>query len=245
VRRAFFAQSLRLSLALGQDVYAVPEQSAPVSSYLLPYIEQQVALDLRDDARRARSGFYAAITAQQAVRLNFGSWRYLRLLPELRAYQPLPLNIVLAQRFALGALLVGSAASELDPTSRRLGPQEYRLRGGGANSNRGFEPGRLGAGIDGGLRRWEGSIEARIPLSSDFGFVVFFDVGDVHDGTRFRFLHWNASAGFGLRYFSLVVPVRLDLGWRIPGGQVIAGAEPDVGVAIWPTAAHLTIGEAY
>jgi outer membrane protein assembly factor BamA len=155
-----------------------------------------------------------------------------------------------AARFALGALLIFDH-SALDERSSRLGPQSYRLRGGGANSNRGFLPGRLGDGLNGGTRRWEGSLELRIPLGTDLGVVVFGDVGDVDGGSetrkaRFRFSHPNAAAGFGLRYYSILGALRFDAGWRIPGWQVI-GPQPaqDVKVRPLPSAMHLTIGEAF
>jgi outer membrane protein insertion porin family/translocation and assembly module TamA len=248
VKRAFFGQRLQVSLGAAHDYYYITSDSHPpdVSDYRLPFVDEQVKLDLRNDAQRPRRGFYAASSMQQALRLGgYGSWTYTRWLPEVRFYEPLPWRIVLAQRLAFGALFVQSHDSALDPTSAALGPQQYRLRGGGSNSNRGFAPGRLGDGVDGGTRRWEGSFEVRVPLGGDFGFVLFFDAGDVSRAPRVRLSHLNAATGFGLRYFSGFVPVRLDLGWRIPGWQVIGGNEPKVDVGVLPSAAHLTIGEAF
>jgi outer membrane protein assembly factor BamA len=171
---------------------------------------------------------------------------------------PLPLSIVLAARFALGALMVGSTADNLDPKSKRLGPQPYRMRGGGPNSNRGFAAGRLGDSRDGGTRRFEGSLELRVPLGDEFGFVLFGDVGDVSDmGAQtyadgvtpkkpaFRFAHLNTAVGFGLRYFSVLGAIRLDAGWRIPSLQTLDNDEPRIQAKVLPNAVHLTIGEAF
>jgi outer membrane translocation and assembly module TamA len=146
---------------------------------------------------------------------------------------------------AFGALFVLDSDSALDSTSRDLGPQSYRLRGGGANSNRGFAPGTLGAGIDGGKRRWESSVELRIPLSRTFGFVLFFDTGDVNRGARVRFDHLNAATGFGLRLYTPFAAIRFDAGWRIPALQVVGAPEPPLHVGVLPSAAFLTIGEAF
>jgi translocation and assembly module TamA len=241
---------LQTTFALAHDVYSLLTSNHPdtVSSYRLPYVEQSVRVDLRNDGQRPSRGVYFSITAQEALRLGYADWNYLRAIAEARAYQRMPLGIVLAQRFAIAALLVYDSSTALDPSSRALGPQEYRLRGGGANSNRGFAPGTLGVGVSGGKRRWEGSLEARVPLGADLGVVLFFDAGDVNQGARVRFKHLNAATGIGFRYFTSFAPIRFDLGWRIPGWQLL-GAQTDnsesVDLGVLPSAAHLTIGEAF
>jgi outer membrane protein assembly factor BamA len=261
LRRALFRQKLKLEFAVQHDLFEILETSSTpdtVSDYRLPFLEQSARVDLRDDGQRPTRGFYFGATVQEALQLGYGSWDYVRILPEARAYQRLPLRIVLAQRFAIGALFVLDHDEALDETSEVLGPQVYRLRGGGANSNRGFSAGRLGAGLDGGTRRWEASFEVRVPLNDDLGFVLFFDAGDVDAGefdaetgevtraAKLRFSHLNASAGVGLRYYSIIAPIRLDAGWRIPAWQVVDGsAQPDVETSVWPSALHLTLGEAF
>lgn len=246
-RRKFLQQTLTVELSIENDIYEIlTEAPDTVSSYRLPFLDQTVRLDLRNDPQRPTRGVYVANTVQEAFTIgDYGSWHYVRWLPEARAYQKLFWNIVLAERVAFGAIFIDWADGTLDPTSRALGPQNYRLRGGGANSNRGFAPGTLGAGIDGGKRRWESSIELRIPLSRTFGFVLFFDTGDVNAGTRMRFDHLNASTGFGLRLYTPFAAIRFDAGWRIPGLQVAGGPEPPLHVGVLPSAAFLTIGEAF
>ncbi|MGD8858585.1 MAG: BamA/TamA family outer membrane protein [Myxococcales bacterium] len=249
LRRAFFKQRLQVHAAVQHDLFEITgSQSVPdsVSSYRLPFIEQQVRLDLRDDSRRPVLGAYFSLTAQEAVQLGgYGSWTYLRLTPDVRGYVPVFWDMALAARFALGMLMIQSADGDLDPTSARLGPQSYRLRGGGANSNRGFYPGQLGDGLEGGIRRWEGSLELRVPLGTDFGVVAFGDVGDVHQQASFRFDHLNTAAGLGLRYYTLFGALRLDAAWRVPGLQRAGGGGPSTNTGIAPSAIHLTIGEAF
>ena len=246
-RREFFGGKLAVEQALQHDLYEITSENPPdtVSSYRLPFAEQQVRVDLRNDVQRPSRGVYVSNTLQEAVQLGYGSWDYLRWLAEARAYERLIWKVVLAQRVAFGGLFIGDAASELDDTSATLGPQNYRLRGGGANSNRGFLPGTLGAGVDGGKRRWEAALELRVPLGADFGVVLFLDAGDVNRGTAVRLSNPNTSTGFGLRYYTPFAPIRFDAGWRIPGWQRVGGIEPDVEVRALPSAAHLTIGEAF
>jgi outer membrane protein assembly factor BamA len=159
--------------------------------------------------------------------------------------------MVIAGRFGVAALFIASADPELDDFAQRFGPQPYRLRGGGANSNRGFLPGQLGDGVQGGLRRWEGSLELRIRLGQDFSLAFFGDVGDVHQGSSYRFDHLNTSLGFGLRYLTLVGPIRFDIGFRLPGLQRADGSDgieedaDELPLIDYPGALHLTIGEAF
>jgi translocation and assembly module TamA len=173
------------------------------------------------------------------------------LAPEARGYLPLPLDIVFATRFAMGAIFVVKSSGDLDDLSQRLGPTSYRLRGGGANSNRGFLPGQLGAGIQGGLRRWESSAELRLAFGESLGLVGFLDAGDVNDSAYYRFSHLNTSAGFGLRYHTVIGVLRLDVGFRVPAWQRTdssGGIEDDANNLPWsrtPGAVHFTIGESF
>jgi translocation and assembly module TamA len=254
-----FARERRLTIrvALHQDIMEVSPRQPIVtdneipSSYRLPFVEQRIALDLRDDSVQPTKGAYLATSLHEAVRLWEPSWNYLRLTPEARGYVPVGLGMVVAARFALGMLYILSASPGLDETSERLGPQVYRLRGGGAQSNRGFAPGLLGDGVLGGIRRWESSLELRVPLNSSFSLAVFGDMGDVHAGKGFRFTHLNTSLGAGLRYRTVIGPIRLDVGYRPDALQRARGATPsdapqtNLGLARFDGAIHLTIGESF
>jgi outer membrane translocation and assembly module TamA len=199
-------------------------------------------IDLSDDAIQPTRGAYVGLLASQAPRWAASDWTAFRLAPEVRGYLPLPWYMVLAARFAVGAMFVTAADDRLDATSQALGPNAYRLRGGGANSNRGFVAGELGAGNEGGLRRWESSLELRVRLGKYFGVVGFADVGDVNRDPSFRFNLPHPSAGFGLRYRTPVGPIRFDMGFRV--GDLDANEElmPILNV---PGAWHLTIGESF
>jgi translocation and assembly module TamA len=225
------------------------------NSYRLFFLEQRLTLDLRDDPTRPRKGAYFRVTVHEAIRIWDPSWNAVRVLPEARGYAPLGLGIILAARFALGSFHVLDRSRKLDFQSKVLGAQPYRLRGGGANSVRGFGPGELGNGRAGGIRRWEASLELRVPLSKDFYIVTFGDMGDVYEGydeqgnkdVRFRFDHLNTSVGGGLRYYTIIGPVRLDVAGR---PKALAGRENDnyqmnLGFTKFRGAVHLTIGESF
>jgi outer membrane protein insertion porin family/translocation and assembly module TamA len=77
----------------------------------------------------------------------------------------------------------------------------------------------------GGFTLWEASGEFRFPLLGDLRGALFADAADVSPRQLdFRFDHPHLSAGLGFRYPTPVGPVRLDVGYRIPGLQA-----PDTG----------------
>lgn len=258
LRRGFFTRRLMATLALQQDFFIVPRTDNTTSDgsetpapYAYQFLEQDLRLDLRDDRLRPRLGTYLGFNVTESARWAASDWTQFRLAPEARGYLPLPLDIVFAARFALGAIFIVDASTDLDELSRELGPTSYRLRGGGANSNRGFLPGELGVGVQGGLRRWESSAELRFAFGESFGLVGFLDMGDVNDGHQFRFGYLNSSAGGGLRYHTVIGVLRLDLGFRIPAWQRADGSdgiESDSNKLPWsrtPGAVHFTIGESF
>jgi len=144
-----------------------------------------------------------------------------------------------------------------------LGPDEYRLRGGGSTGNRGFRAGTLGdpqrpqayttaeldqySYIQGGIRRWEGSLELRIPLGESLEIGLFADMGDVNRLPKLRFDYLHLALGAGVRLQTLVGPIRFDFGYRVPGMQVLGEDHPTVRDSdVWDRMeVHLTIGEAF
>jgi outer membrane translocation and assembly module TamA len=256
-RRSLFVRGLFGTLALQQDIFLVDDDTQTSdgtllpSSYVFAYLEQDVRLDLRNDPVRTSRGAYLALNASEAVRSAISDWTAFRLAPEVRGYVPLPFAIVVAARFAIAGLFIEDASPELDAASQQLGPDTYRLRGGGANSNRGFLAGALGAGKDGGVRRWESSLELRVPFGSNLVVAGFADAGDVNAAPELRFSHWNTTFGFGFRYYTIIGALRLDLGYRIRSLQRANGsngieAKPSVlPFSDTPGALHLTIGDPF
>jgi hypothetical protein len=291
--RSFFSGRLYLNAAF-HGLYFAPFRIGQAAvpndqvEYGITFLEQTIRLDLRDDPVNPRAGFFFQIGLQEAGYLVPGSWSYVRATPDVRAYAPLPFGIVLAGRFAVGVLAItdtqlpetipGAAddptTPDLDETRTAtsgpgsLGPETYRLRGGGASSNRGFLPIRLGGGTHelggmpvtdaaqlGGIRRWEASLELRVPLTESIGAVLFADAGDVSPTRAFRFFAPQLTLGLGLRYRTIIGPIRLDLGIRQPWAQCLGRASecpPDPApqtflFEAWKIngAVHVTIGESF
>jgi len=106
----------------------------------------------------------------------------------------------------------------------------------------------------GGFTLWEWSDELRIHIKGPLSTAAFCDMGDVspqQNDIRLSYLH--LSCGVGIRYDTPVGPVRLDIGYRINGLQVLSrqNAEQQAENGIQPTifgvplAFDFGIGEAY
>jgi translocation and assembly module TamA len=128
---------------------------------------------------------------------------------ELRQYRRLDdgRRLVLAGFAALGSIL-GSSRDDL--------PADKRLYAGGAGSVRGYAYQHAGpldaAGVPlGGISSLELGTELRYRITDTIGIAPFIESGNVYptslpNGTS---LFWGA--GIGLRYYTIVGPVRVDL----------------------------------
>ncbi|MDH3200172.1 MAG: BamA/TamA family outer membrane protein [Myxococcales bacterium] len=266
--RPFLDGRLLLTGGLNYDAYLVVDQDPRFPrSYQVAFFDERIVVDLRDDSRSPRAGFFFQVGSQQSPAKIKRSWQYVRVTPEVRGYIPLPLSSTLAFKFGIGAMFLFSRDTQrLDLIGQQLGPQSYRLRSGGPTSHRGFFPGFLGdpgsvdslteegndARNDGGLRRWEASVEWRLPVTQNFATAFFMDFGDVNRGKFYRFNYIRAAAGFGFRYQTPVGPIRLDFGFLIPKWQVVGEPPPPNAFNIFrfirggaPGAIQFTIGEAF
>ena len=115
---------------------------------------------------------------------------------------------VLAARYRLGGI-VGEEADDL--------PISKRFSAGGGGSVRGFEFQSIGPrDVDGnpfgGRSLLEVGAELRLRVTDEIGVVPFIDGGQVYHNSLPQFdvnLHWGA--GLGVRYFTPVGPLRLDV----------------------------------
>jgi len=101
----------------------------------------------------------------------------------------------------------------------------------------------------GGFTLWEASLELRYPISGAFSGAFFTDTADVSPKrVDFRLNRPHLSVGVGFRYDTPVGPIRLDVGYRVPGLQAPAGASgeghPNTTFGL-PIALSFGIGEAF
>jgi len=100
----------------------------------------------------------------------------------------------------------------------------------------------------GGFSLWEASVEMRFPLLGALRGALFVDLGDVSPYEwSLRLNRPHLSPGIGLRYGTPIGPVRLDIGYRVPGLQAPASADEGTPSEIFglPLAVSLGIGEPF
>lgn len=100
----------------------------------------------------------------------------------------------------------------------------------------------------GGFSLWEASLELRFPLYGPLRGAVFVDMADVSPYMLdFRWDRPHLSAGVGFRFGTPVGPVRLDVGYRIPGLQAPSSRDESTPDELFgfPIAISFGIGEPF
>jgi outer membrane protein assembly complex protein YaeT len=163
----------------------------------------------------ARGGTLASMHFEAASKIAGGDFTYRELSGEGRAYFPAGSPFVLALH-----LRAGSISAPGDPETSVPFFKRYFL--GGANSLRGwgrFEVAPLTpAGLPiGGFSMLESSGEIRFsPEKSAFGVVAFVDAGNVWNKSWRVFPNdLRSDIGAGLRYRTVVGPIRLDIAYQL------------------------------
>ena len=165
--------------------------------------------DYADDPLDATSGWRIDTRAEPGVVIGDREAQYLSLNTQLSAYQKLDADarFVFASRLRSG-FVFGAALEDL-PVSRRF-------FAGGGGSARGFEYQSVGPrAVDGtptgGKGLLEISGEMRWRREGPLGFVAFLDGASVVANESASFNDVRYSAGIGVRYDTLVGPIRFDL----------------------------------
>ena len=168
-----------------------------------------VRLDFADDPLDATQGWRIDARAEPGIVIGDREAQYLSVNGQISVYQALDRNdhLVLANRLRSG-FVFGAALSDL-PVSRRF-------FAGGGGSARGFGYQSVGPQDSlgtptGGRGLLEVSSELRWRREGPLGFVAFLDGATVSadQGTQFDDIRY--SAGLGLRYDTLVGPIRFDV----------------------------------
>lgn len=177
--------------------------------------------DSRDNAADAKRGFYLAGRVQPFHDFEYSNTA-MRVLGEARAYHTLDSDgrMVLAGRVKAG-LLSGVPIAQAPP--------EKLFFAGGGGSIRGYAHNsiglNLGPALTGGRSLFETSAELRLKVTDTIGLVAFADAGMVGRDAFAGFGTMRYGAGLGLRYFTGLGPIRLDVAFplnRRPGDPSFA-----------------------
>jgi outer membrane protein insertion porin family/translocation and assembly module TamA len=147
----------------------------------------------------------------------------------------------------------GGPSSNRGYALRGIGPYDlipYLSPAGQSISASGCNPNDTSCSLPtGGRTLWEASLELRYVVSGPISVAGFCDAADVSPFTlNPRFNRPHLSCGVGGRYDTPVGPIRLDIGYRVPGAQYFGSSSferaPDTLLGL-PIALAFGIGEAF
>nr|WP_255618451.1 BamA/TamA family outer membrane protein [Roseibaca sp. Y0-43] len=175
---------------------------------LLPF---DATYDRRDDERNPRSGYYlnASLTPFYGTGATGAGARG---TADARGYYPVGERVVLAGRAQLGAVYGPGLFAT---------PRDFLFYSGGGGSVRGQPYRSLGVTTGGVFSGGKGfastTLELRMQATDTIGLAAFADAGYVSAGTFTGASAWHAGAGIGIRYDTVIGPLRLDVGFPVRG----------------------------
>ena len=206
----------------------IEEQQFLDENTLISSIGIEMARDTRNDLLNPKTG--SLLGAKIAVAPDYlgSELTYFQPAISIRKFMPVTKNIVLAGRVRLETI-EGIQSSSFIPAFKRL----YL---GGSDTVRGYAfqelpPLDRNGNPIGGQSAFNASVEVRFPIYEEFSGVTFLDTGLLDlDPFRLNFSDMRYTCGVGLRYDTLIGPIRADVGYKLnpPTGKDIGDfANPD------------------
>ncbi|MBI5446241.1 MAG: outer membrane protein assembly factor BamA [Deltaproteobacteria bacterium] len=178
---------------------------------LVSALRQSVTYDTRDNPWEPHGGSLAELGIELAGGPLGGTTGFTRYDLEGSKYFPLWWRHVLTLHTQLGYIV---------PINNKEIPVYERFALGGINSIRGFESRSVGAvhdGVVGGKKMALFNVEYLFPLLEEAKLrgVLFFDAGNTWWDEPFFTGGVRTGAGFGVRWFSPMGPLRLEYGFKL------------------------------
>lgn len=223
----------KLILRFGGSLEFVHDESFDEGGdFALLGVRGELTYDTSNDLLDPTEGYRLALRLNPYVGVN-NDFRQFTIVEAIgSAYLPLDEDRkwVLAGRARIGTV-VGDQRDDI--------PLPKRFFAGGGGSIRGFGYKRAGPIDDedrpiGGASVLEINGEMRWRISEDFGAVAFVDAGGAYEDAIPNFNKLFVGAGLGVRYYSPIGPVRLDVATPVTGGK----GEPSVQV-------YVSVGQAF
>ncbi|ADZ71218.1 autotransporter assembly complex protein TamA [Polymorphum gilvum] len=193
----------------GVEAYYADEQDVYGNhTYFLVGVPGELSFDSRDDPLNPTEGVFASLFGEPAYDIR-GKSNMLFLKGTASTYAALDdaARFVLAGKASVGSIL-GASIQDV-PASRRF------IAGGGGSirgyAYRNVGP-RLNGEVTGGLSLIELSGEVRVKATETIGIVGFVDAGNAYaDSVPDLSRPLKIGVGAGLRYFTPIGPLRLDV----------------------------------
>jgi translocation and assembly module TamA len=209
----------------------------PVCYQFLSFLELVIEWDRRDDKLEPRNGWFLSLGIQRGGGFLGGDYTYWRIFPDLRAYKSWG-KFTLAGKLRIGTLLSGENSPIVARFfsgggtfhrgfgTRRLSPMLPVPNNNATPTNPLVgsigTPQLNGTYVPvGGDGIWDSSIELRYRIFGPLTVAVFLDAGFVSvDSFDFRDVgpKMQYAVGFGLRYNTIIGPIRLDFAYRLNHG---------------------------
>ncbi len=229
----YFTPELAGSAALAYH-YSITEDDLGERRFSFLSLPADLTWDRRDNQLDPTTGTYVMAEAEPFYEFNgetFGARTYV----DARAYRGFADG-----RFVLaGRAQVGYVAA---PSSEDV-PSDFLFFSGGGGTVRGFPYQSMGVDLGGGdtiggRTFLGGSAELRYKVTDTIGLVAFADAGRVGADTFLDNADWQIGAGAGLRYYTGLGPIRLDVAVPVSG----PGASLD---SVWDAQLYIGIGQAF
>jgi len=201
-----------LTLGVNAELLSIQEGASHDEFFILS-LPVSLFWDKSDDPLDPTRGFRVLINVKPAVSMIEKNFPFLIIENRASAYFSLNKSkkVILAVRGRMG--------STIGPSTRNL-PASERFFSGGGGSVRGFGFQNIGPldfkGVPtGGRSVAEIGLEIRTRISKTIGIVPFIEGGNVYTSKFPKFNGFRWGAGIGLRYYTSVAPIRLDIAFPI------------------------------
>ena len=206
--------SLNVQFSKIEDSATRTPEERSRENFFLTFINLGLERDTTDNVLNPTRGTVVSTGLESSFEALGSDVNYLKGTIELRGYKKYR-DIVFAKKFTIGVIQPFGNTQTLDV------PIFKRFFAGGSTSMRGFPFQKLGP-LDenddplGGNSLLVGSFEVRYPIYGDFGGVAFFDYGNVYtEEWSYDLADLKYAPGLGLRYDTLIGPVRFDVGYAL------------------------------
>ena len=190
--------------------------------------------DRRDNALDPTTGTYVFAELEPLYEFNNDAFAARGTVDARAYYNVADGDLVLAARAQAGYVAANDTSAV---------PSDFLFYSGGGGSVRGFPYQSMGAGPGGdnsvgGRTFLGGSAELRYKVTDQIGIVGFADAGRVGSESFLDTADWQIGAGAGVRYYTGLGPIRLDVGVPVSG----PGTSLDT---IWDAQLYIGIGQAF
>jgi outer membrane protein assembly complex protein YaeT len=208
------SSSFNLQLSRLSDISGSTVDFVESDEYLLTFFNIGLDRSTVDNVLNPKNGTSLSFNLESSLSFLGSDENFIKGVFEFKGYKEMK-GVVFAKRLDVGIIQPFSDTSTLEV------PIFKRFFTGGSTTMRGFpfqELGPLDTNGDpvGGNTLLLGNLEARYPIYKKLGGVVFFDYGNVFaDEYDFKLDDIKYAIGTGLRFNTIIGPLRVDFGYTL------------------------------